>query len=56
VDVWRNSTKVATTSSTATSYHDNIGAKGAGTYQYQVCPTGTARGSSGCSNVATVTF
>ena len=51
VDVWRNGAKIATTANDG-AYHDNIGAKGGATYNYQVCDAGT----SNCSNTDTVVF
>jgi hypothetical protein len=51
VDVYRDNSKITTTSST--SYTDNINKKGAGTYNYQVCGAGSK---TTCSNTATVTF
>lgn len=51
VDVYRNSTKVATVSNQG-SYLDPIGNKGGGSYTYRVCEAGT----SACSNTVTVTF
>jgi hypothetical protein len=51
VDVYRNGSKVATTSNDG-SHTDNINAKGGGTHQYKVCESGT----SSCSNTALVAF
>jgi serine protease len=50
VDIKRNGVIVKTVSGTA--YTDNIGNKGGGSYQYQVCNAG----SSTCSNTVTVSF
>lgn len=51
VDVRRNGAVVATTVNDG-AHTDNIGQKGSGTYDYQVCETGTAT----CSNVVRVIF
>jgi hypothetical protein len=51
VDVYRNSTKITTTTDDGT-HTDNIGTKGSGTYTYKVCVAGTAT----CSNNSTVVF
>lgn len=50
VDVYRNGVRRATV--TKVPYTDNIDAKGAGSYQYSVCNSGTAT----CSNTVTVIF
>jgi len=51
VDVWRGTTDLLTTTS-ASSFTDNIGVKGPGSYQYKVCLTGTTT----CSNTVNVVF
>ncbi len=51
VDVYRNGSVVATTANDG-FYTDNIDARGAGSYTYEVCEAGTTT----CSNEATVTF
>jgi subtilisin family serine protease len=51
VDVYRNGTLIATTANDG-AFTDNIGARGGGSYTYQVCEAGTAT----CSNIVTVTF
>lgn len=51
IDVYRDGSVVATTANDG-AYTDNIGARGGGSYTYQVCEAGT----SFCSNQATVTF
>ena len=51
VDIYRNNTRIATTSST--TYTDGINSKGAGTYSYKACAAGSA---TTCSNTASVTF
>jgi hypothetical protein len=51
VDVRRNGAAVAITANDG-AHTDNIGQKGSGTYDYQVCEAGTAT----CSNVVRVTF
>ncbi len=50
VDVFRNGSRIATTSNTG-SYTDTLG-KARGSFTYKVCEAGTAT----CSNTATVTF
>ena len=50
VNIFRDGQKVGTDNSSP--YTDKIGARGGGSYNYQVCEIGTER----CSNVATVTF
>jgi subtilisin len=52
VDIYRGSTKVATVSNSG-SYTDNIGARGGGSYTYQVCEAGSTET---CSDSVTVTF
>ncbi|MFN2615045.1 MAG: S8 family serine peptidase [Actinomycetota bacterium] len=52
VDVFRNGTRVATATANDGAYTDDTNHKGAATYTYQVCNTGTST----CSNSATVTF
>jgi hypothetical protein len=55
VEIFRNGSQVGTSSSAGDgsgSYTDNIGAKGGGTYDYEVCDAGT----SVCSNTARVVF
>jgi PKD repeat protein len=54
LDVYRGTTKVATTSNTG-AYEDNLGVRGPGSYVYKVCETNTTA-SATCSNTATVTF
>ena len=54
VDVYRGTTKLTTTS--ASSYTDSTGTKGAQTFSYQVCPANAGPGTSGCSPTVTVTF
>jgi len=51
VDVYRDGAPIATTPNDG-AYTDNIGAKGGGSYVYEVCDAGTST----CSNEATVTF
>jgi hypothetical protein len=51
VDVYRNGSLVKTVSNTG-AVTDKIGQKGAGSYSYQVCATGT----SSCSNQVTASF
>jgi subtilisin family serine protease len=51
VDVYRNSTKIATTASDG-AHTDNIGLKGGGSYTYKVCEAGTTT----CSNAVTISF
>lgn len=51
VDVYRNGNNVATVSNSG-NYIDNIGAKGAGSYTYQVCESGTNE----CSSEQLVVF
>lgn len=51
VDVRRNGALIVTTANDG-AHTDNIGLKGGGTYDYQVCEAGTAT----CSNVVRVTF
>ncbi|MEO5824882.1 MAG: S8 family serine peptidase [Gemmatimonadales bacterium] len=51
VDVFRANSKIATTTNDG-AYTDNIGAKGSGSYTYQICEAGTTT----CSNSVTVTF
>jgi hypothetical protein len=51
VDIHRNGMVIATTGNDG-SYTDSIGARGHGTYTYQVCEAGTNT----CSNQVTVTF
>jgi hypothetical protein len=50
VDVYRDGSLVATVS--GSTHTDNIGTKGGGSYDYQVCEAGT----SNCSNTANVVF
>lgn len=52
LDVYRNGSLIATTANTG-AYTDNIGAKGGGSYTYQVCEAGAQ---TSCSNEAVVTF
>jgi subtilisin family serine protease len=49
IDIWRNSSKVATVANTG-SYTDNTGQRGGGTTTYHVCEAGTST----CSNSVTV--
>jgi subtilisin family serine protease len=51
IDVYRDGIEVATTSDNP--YHDNIGAKGGGSYTYHVCAAG---GTTTCSSPVVVTF
>ncbi len=51
VDVYRDGALIATTANDG-AHTDNIGARGGGSYTYQVCEAGTST----CSNTATVTF
>lgn len=51
VDVYRNGALVTATANDG-FYTDNIGQRGPGNYQYQVCEAGTST----CSNTATVVF
>lgn len=51
VDIYRNNTRITTTS--GASYTDGINSKGAGTYTYKACAAGSA---TACSNTASVTF
>jgi serine protease len=51
VDIFRNSSKIATINNTG-SHTDNIGGRGGGSFTYQVCEAN----SSTCSNNVTVTF
>jgi thermitase len=51
VDVYRNSTKIATTANDG-AMTDAIDQKGSGSYSYKVCAASTAT----CSNQASVTF
>jgi hypothetical protein len=51
LDVYRNNLKVAKVANSGT-YSDAINKKGAGTYSYYVCESGTTT----CSNTATATF
>ncbi|MEX2535162.1 MAG: S8 family peptidase [Trueperaceae bacterium] len=51
VDVYRDETLIGTTANDG-AYTDNIGAKGGGSYTYQVCEAGTST----CSGSVTVTF
>jgi subtilisin family serine protease len=51
LDVFRDGSRIATTSNSG-SYTDEIGAKGGGSYTYQVCEAGTTT----CSNTSTVSF
>ena len=51
VDVYRNSSVIATTANDG-AYTDNIGAKGKGSYTYQVCEAGTST----CSATVQVNF
>jgi PKD repeat protein len=50
VDVYRDTTKITTT---GTTYEDNIGIKGGGSYTYRVCVTGST---TDCSNEMIVVF
>lgn len=52
VDIFRNGFPVTTGTENDGSYTDNIGAKGGGSYDYQICETGT----SSCSATINVTF
>jgi hypothetical protein len=52
VDVYRNANRVASPSNSG-AYTDSINLKGAGTYNYQVCESGSQ---SNCTNWATVSF
>jgi titin len=54
VDIYRDGGMVATAPSSggAGAYTDAIDVKGGGTYQYEVCETGTST----CSNTATIVF
>ena len=51
VDIHRDGNVIATTSNDG-AFTDNIGNRGGGSYDYQVCEAGTAT----CSNVATAVF
>ncbi|MEJ8567951.1 M6 family metalloprotease domain-containing protein [Elongatibacter sediminis] len=51
VDIYRDGSLLTTTANDG-AYHDNIGARGGATYDYQVCEAG----SSTCSGTATVVF
>ena len=51
VDVLRDGTRITTTANDG-AHTDNIGAKGGGSYTYQVCEAGTTT----CSNTVVVTF
>jgi thermitase len=51
VDVYRGTSKIA--SSVSSPFTDHINVRGGGSYTYKVCPAGS---SSGCSNNASVTF
>jgi hypothetical protein len=51
VDIFRNSTRIMTTANDGT-VTDAIDQKGAGSYTYRICASGTTT----CSNPATVTF
>ncbi|HEX6315024.1 MAG TPA: S8 family peptidase [Gemmatimonadaceae bacterium] len=51
VDIFRDGTKISTES--GGTYTDNIGAKGGGTYVYQVCKAGAT---TECSDLVTVIF
>jgi subtilisin len=51
VDVYRDGSKIVTVSNSG-SRTDNIGARGGGSYTYQVCEAGTST----CSNEVTVSF
>ncbi|WP_394229156.1 S8 family serine peptidase [Shewanella colwelliana] len=51
VDVYRNSSKIATTSA-STTYTDTISGKGGGTYTYKACDAGTST----CTADVTVVF
>ena len=52
VDVYRNNVRILTGTANDGFQTDNIGGKGAGTFTYRVCNTGTST----CSNNSTVTF
>lgn len=52
VDIYRNGSKIKAAASNNGSYNDNIGAKGGGSYRYEIC----AVNSSNCSNTANVVF
>jgi hypothetical protein len=51
IDVYRDGVLITTTPNDG-AYTDIIGARGGGSYTYQVCEAGTSI----CSNPATVTF
>jgi len=52
VEIHRNGSVIAASTANDGFYNDNIGVKGAGTYEYEVCDAGT----SNCSNIVTVVF
>jgi aqualysin 1 len=52
VDVYRNNVRILAGTANDGFQTDNIGGKGAGTFTYRVCNTGTST----CSNNSTVTF
>ena len=52
VDVYRNNVRILTGTANDGFQTDNIGGKGAGTFTYRVCNTGTST----CSNNSVVTF
>jgi serine protease len=52
VEIKRDGSVVGSSSGATGSFDDNIGTKGAGSYTYQVCDTGTTN----CSNTVTVVF
>lgn len=52
LDIYRNDVPIVTGTANDGLYTDNINARGAGSYTYRVCLTGTQT----CSNNATVTF
>lgn len=54
VTLYRNSTDVYSGSGSA--FSDNDISKGGAVYDYQVCPSGDARGSETCSNIVTIVF